>query len=616
MFCINCGTNLQDGVKFCINCGQPVQIRPVSQEAPKAAEVPAVAEEATVSLATAATAAAAPPPVPTWEPEPQPAPQPGTWEPQPAPQPAAWEPQPAPQPAAWEPQPQPQPASWEQSPQNIPPVGQGYVPERTTEAKKEKKKFPVWIPIVAGGVLLAGIALALLLIFGGKYKINMNDYVKLYFDGYDTLGQGEASFDAKAFRKEYSEKLKWRKKSYEEQYGSPVDFLIKVYTGSLSKTEKLTNGEKLKYKWKLSEEFPKNIMNADISAEDFEVEVKGLEEVEVFDPFEGMEVVFKGVDGYGYLDEIIDGPNVEKYALYVYPEDINVMYDHNLSNGDQVVLTIGDEDLIDTLVAGWGVLPSSLDKTITVQGLEEVEAFDPFEDLEVIFSGFNGSAYADYVNNSSLDACQALYFQTDTYGGLRNGDEVRFFIEFSDEDKEVWAERYGMIPAYTEKTYVVSGLDHYAESYEEMESIAGDMYDFVIENLEKEYSDRGQYGFSLDNYYYSGYYFMKDDPSDDVDNGNIFYLVFHETISTNKGETREFESVVMFYDVKIPGEGEPTFSSSGMTIRYYSENKVAIYSDKYTLTLSAFESLEETQRVIGEEETQNEGLIFESSDIY
>ena len=109
---------------------------------------------------------------------------------------------------------------------------------------------------------------------------------------------------------------------------------------------------------------------------------------------------------------------------------------------------------------------------------------------------------------------------------------------------------------------------------------------------------------------------MKDDPEDDVDNGNIFYLVFHEVISTNKGETRSIESVVQFFDVKIPGEGEPEFRASDMTIRYYNQNKIEIYSKEYTLTLNAFDDLEATQRVIGSDESQNEGLIFESSDIY
>ena len=455
---------------------------------------------------------------------------------------------------------------------------------------------------------------ALILLLGGKkYKINMNDYVKAEFDGYNTLGEGSASLNAKAFRKEYSDKLKWRKKSYEEQYGSPVDFLLQVYTGSLTKTEGLENGEKVLFKWNLKEEFPKNIMNADISAEDFEIEVEGLEKVKVFDPFEGMEVVFSGVDGYGYLESITDGPNVEKYDLYVYPEDSGVMYDHRLSNGDEVVVKIGDEDLVEILAAAYGAVPSQVKKTVVVQGLKEVEAFDPFEDLEVTYSGFNGEAYVDIRNNSDLEACQALYFMCDTTYGVRNGDEI---VVYFNCDQEEWAEYFGMVPAYTEKTYVVSGLDHYAESYEEMASMADDMYDFVMEKLVAEYADRDQYGFTLDSYEYTGYYFMKDDPEDDVDNGNIFYLVFHEVISTNKGETRSIESVVQFFDVKIPGEGEPEFRASDMTIRYYNQNKIEIYSKEYTLTLNAFDDLEATQRVIGSDESQNEGLIFESSDIY
>ena len=610
MFCTNCGANLKDDARFCINCGQPVKVRPVSQEAPVEAAV-----SASAAFAAAPEPVAPETPVYSETPVYQKAPAPEA----PAPEAPAYQETPFYQ---GTPAPQGAPMYREASapqpgPQYIPPVGQGYMPERPTEEKPAKKKFPIWIPIVAGGVLVAGLVLALILIFGKKYKINMNDYVKVDFEGYDTLGEADSAFDAKAFRKEFSEKLKWKKKSYEEQYGSPVDFLIKVYSGALSKEEGLKNGEKVTYKWKLSEEFPKNIMNADISAEDFEIEVKGLKEVEVFDPFEGMEVVFGGVDGYGYLEEIIDGPNIEKYDLYVYPENLDVQFDHVLKNGDEVVVRIGDDDdqnLIWLLAEGYGAVPSAMKKTIVVSGLEEVEAFDPFEELEVRFEGFNGDGDVYLDNKSSLEACKALYFEADPYYNLSNGDEVRVYLDFDEDDTADWAERYGMIPAYTEKTYVVSGLERYAESYEDVKGMVDDMFEFMKGKLIDEYSDRGQYGFSLDEVEYAGYYFMKDDPSDETDQGNLLYLVIHEVVGTDKGEKKEVKTVVMFFDVKVKGE-ETEFDPDSMSIRYYSQNKVEILSSKAKMTLNAFEDLEGTKKVLGEDETQNKGLVFESSDL-
>ena len=516
--------------------------------------------------------------------------------------------------AAPGPQPAPMPQYTEQA---IPPVGQGYVPERAAEEKPaKKKKFPVWIPIV-GGVVLVGLAVLLILLFGAKQKINMNDYVKVKFDGYDTIGKAEASFDTKAFRKAFDEKLKWKKKAYEEQYGSPVDFLIKVYTGALSKTEGLKNGEKVTYKWNLSEEFPKNIMNANISAEDFEVEVEGLEEVEVFDPFKDLEVVFGGVNGYGYLKEIHSSPENDEYGLYVYPEDFNVQYDHKLSNGDEIVVKIMDEDdkaHVEFLAEAYGIVPSALSKTIVVSGLEEVEAFDPFEDLEVSFTGFNGRGRLELENKSELEACKYLYFEADKDYELSNGDEIRVFFDFDDDDRAEWADVYGMIPAYTEKTYVVSGLERYATSYEEIKDVVDDMYDFMKGKLEEEYADRGQYGFSLEELSYTGYYFMKDDPSDDDDLGNMLYMVIHEIVGSDKGEKKECWTVVMFYDVKCAGD-EPVFDPDNMTIRYYGQNKIEIISSKAKMTLNAFDDLESTRQVMDSEYSTNKGLIFESSDI-
>ncbi|MBQ7602520.1 MAG: zinc ribbon domain-containing protein [Lachnospiraceae bacterium] len=580
MFCTNCGTNLKDDARFCVNCGQPVKVRAQSQEA---APAPAPAPQPMPFYQAAPATEAAPETVP----QPQ----------------AAPVPQPAPMPQYNE--------------QAIPPVGQGYVPERAAEEKPaKKKKFPVWIPIV-GGVVLVGLAVLLLLLFGAKQKINMNDYVKVKFDGYDTIGKAEASFDTKAFRKAFDEKLKWKKKAYEEQYGSPVDFLIKIYTGALSKTEGLKNGEKVTYKWNLSEEFPKDIMNANISAEDCEVEVEGLEEVEVFDPFKDLEVVFDGVNGYGYVKEIHSSPENDEYGLYVYPEDFNVQYDHKLSNGDEIVVKIMDEDdkaHVEFLAEAYGIIPSALSKTIVVSGLEEVEAFDPFEDLEVSFTGFNGRGRLELENKSELEACKYLYFEADKDYELSNGDEIRVFFDFDDDDRAEWADVYGMIPAYTEKTYVVSGLERYATSYEEIKDVVDDMYDFMKGKLEEEYADRGQYGFSLEELSYTGYYFMKDDPSDDDDMGNMLYMVIREIIGSDTGEKKECWTVVMFYDVKCAGD-EPVFDPDDMTIRYYAQNKIEITSTKAKMTLSAFDDLEGTRTVLDTELSLNKGLVFESSDI-
>ncbi len=600
MFCTNCGTNLKDDARFCVNCGQPVKVRAQSQEA---APAPAPAPAPMPFYQAAPATEAAPTPAPQAAPEPAPEAAPA-----PAPQPMPY------YQAAPGPQPAPMPQYNEQA---IPPVGQGYVPERAAEEKPaKKKKFPVWIPIV-GGAVLVGLAVLLILLFFGKQKINMNDYVKVKFNGYDTIGEAEASFDAKTFRKAFDEKLKWKKKAYEEQYGSPVDFLIKVYTGALSKTEGLKNGEKVTYKWNLSEEFPKNIMNANISAEDFEIEVEGLEEVEVYDPFKDLELVFDGVNGYGYLKEIHSSPENDEYGLYVYPEDINVQYDHKLSNGDEVVVKIMDEDdkaRVAFLAEAYGIVPSAVKKTIVVSGLEEVAAFDPFENLEVSFTGFNGEGRLEMENKSELEACKYLYYDSDKSYGLSNGDEIVISIEFDEEDTETWAERYGMIPAYTEKTYVVSGLERYAVSYEEIKDVVDDMYDFMKGKLEEEYADRGQYGFSLEELSYTGYYFMKDDPSDDDDLGNMLYMVIHEIIGTDKGEKKECWTVVMFYDVKCAGD-EPVFDSDNMTIRYYAQNKIQLKSSKATLTLNAFDDLEGTRKVLDTELSSNKGLIFESSDI-
>ncbi len=603
MFCINCGTNLKDDAKFCINCGQPVKVRPVSQNAQAAAP------------AAAAAAAQAPQPEPqpaAWEPAPQPAPQP-------EPQPAAWgpAPQPAPQPAAWE-----APAyAYQAGPAQteIPPVGQGYVPGKNAEEKPKKKGGAgKWILIgVGGALLLAGIILALLLILGKKYTINMNDYVKVKFDGYSTIGEATATFDEEAFREEFKDKLKWKKKDY-QTYGEPVDFLLRVYTGKLDKTEKLKNGDTVTYKWKLTEEFPEGIMNAKITAEDLPFNVEGLKEATLFDPFDQIEITAKGYDGYGMISAISGADAyAEKYECIASVVNEDILTSRRLKNGDEITLTIGDaEKVIEYLTRNYGMLPTETTKTFKVEGLQAVGSFDPFEKLKVEFKGFNGEARASVTNESELAASKSLYFNVDPSGSLKNGDEVRIYLDLSDIELDRMVETYGMLPSETEKTYTVAGLEHYAESFEEIGDTLDAMTEFMINELKDEYKSRETYGFYLDDIGYVGYYFMKDDPSDDTDHGNQLYIVIRVDVRSDSGNTLTGFAPCQFENVKIDTEGKVEFDPATYRKKYIRESTLKISSKKYTMEVYAYDTLEAAMEGLPDpESSRNTGLVLDSTNL-
>ena len=636
MFCTNCGAQLKDDARFCINCGQPVKAR--SQNAQP------TPEEAAPVFAAASAAAAATPQF-----EPQPAPQPQfqaapQYEPQPAPAPApqpdfqaapGYDYQAAPQPdfqaapqpeyqaapqadylASQMPQSEPQAAPY---PQELPPVGQGYVPEKKEEEKKKKGGWLKWLLIGGGAALLLAAAAVLLFIFvfGKKYDINMNDYVKVEFAGYDTVGEADARIDVNAFREEYGDKLKWKKKDY-EAYGDPVDFLLKFYTGELDKVERLKNGDTVTYKWKLSEEFPEGIMNAVIQAEDLAVTVEGLDKTETFDPFDQIKFTFVGKNGYGRIDKITgQDAYMQKYSCPVSLKNKEIWENVHLKNGDEIIFSIGDPDEVAEVVTkAYGMVPSAYTKTFHVEGLEEVAFFDPFEGLTVEFIGFNGEAYVELHNESELEAARSLYFNTDPAYSLRNGDEVRVYLELTDSDIDYMAETYGMVPSAQEKTYTVSGLEHYAVGYADLGDTADEMVQFMIDRLVEEYQSREQYGFYLDDIKYAGYYFMTDDPSDETDSGNNYYVLIWLSIRSDSGNTLECYAPCQFKNVKLDGEEKVEFDASTYQKKYVQEPTLQIRSKKYTMTVYAYDTLESARDGLTDlSSSRNTGMILESTDL-
>ena len=604
MFCTNCGAQLKDDARFCVNCGQPVKARPQSAQ-------PA-ASEAAPAAAAAVAAAQIPQPAPAPQPEFQAAP-----EPQPAPQPYQWAPQEA---AAPEPQPAPQPGFQGAAyPHDLPPAGQGFVPAKNEPEKKEEKKKGGWLKwlLIGGGaaLLVAAAVLLIIFVFGKKYPINMNDYLKVKFDGYSTVGEATVKFDEKAFREEFGEKLKWKKKDY-QSYGEPVDFLLSVYTGKLDKAEKLKNGDTVTYQWKLKEEFPEGIMNAEIKAEDVSFKVEGLKEAKIFDPFDQIKIEVDGYDGYGRITAV-DG--IDAYADYVcYASVVNedILTSNHLKNGDEVVLAINhDDDSIEFYAKNFGVIPSETTKTFKVEGLKEVGSFDPFEKLKVEFKGFNGSGYATITNESDLDAAKSLYFNIDPSGSLKNGDEVRIYLDLTDSELERMAGNYGMLPGETEKTYTVANLEHYAESYEELGETAEEMVKFMIDKLKEEYKTREQYGFYLDDIGYVGYYFMKDDPSDDSDNGNQYYVLIRLQIRSDSGAELICFAPCQFAKVKIDTKGKVEFDPATYSKKYVQEPTLQIKSKQYTMTVYAYDTLEAAEEGLTDPESKrNTGLVLESTD--
>ena len=206
------------------------------------------------------------------------------------------------------------------------------------------------------------------------------------------------------------------------------------------------------------------------------------------------EVTFSGVDGYGEANIEWDSEKLKDFEskiftseMYVgslrYAIDLDLEYDGDLSNGDKVILKLTIPEDLKPYLAGELKLKK---KEVKVSGLEEAFKFDLKDYLSNLkFAGYNGygaivteklfeenvsdslsiTVYANYENISVYFTRDTeytyfsdyLYFYTDTYEKLSNGDTVRFTYNMSDDTRESFAEN-GIIFASTEASVTVSSL--------------------------------------------------------------------------------------------------------------------------------------------------------------
>ena len=258
----------------------------------------------------------------------------------------------------------------------------------------------------------------------------------------------------------------------------------------------------------------------------------------------------EGYDGYGSADAVIDWDAIEKKygsrisftdaaraefgralnmttpmealknSVYVYVDESS-----GLSNDDTISYSW---EVDDDLMKYVDCKIKAKDGSKKVSGLEQIETFDAFADLDVSFHGRDADGYADL--NYTGEEMSSSDFYCDKSSGLSNGDTVT--VSISDSDIPYYAENLGKVPAELEKEYTVEGLEYYlkhiseisAESLAAMQQQASDVYQA------KAAKDWGE-SETLESLSYVGDYLLTSKNSQD----NYLYLVY-------KAQVRDYYS--------------------------------------------------------------------------
>ena len=197
----------------------------------------------------------------------------------------------------------------------------------------------------------------------GRTKINLNDYLTVKYDGYETVGTASSSFDMEKMISENPSAFGLKGEISEMELLGVEMMLDDTINGSLDKTSGLSNGDTITYHWEIAgENSLKEKYSVNFVHEDNSYTVEGLEQAEEFDPFGGISVTFSGIAPFGKvsIDENAEAP----YLIY----DIDKT--SGLKNGDTIKVTVNGLEMC----SQFGKIPTAEEKEYTVEGLTSYAA--------------------------------------------------------------------------------------------------------------------------------------------------------------------------------------------------------------------------------------------------
>ena len=450
MFCENCGTKLEDGTVFCTNCGAKQDVVPeVAPDFKPEVETPVT----TVDEAVAASA---------------------TEQAVPTPEQAA-----------------PQFQQAQQNPYGQQPYGQQPYGQPYQQAPKQNpfKKVPVWAWIIIAVVIVAGIV-GFIFLNKRMHTIDINDYVTVEFNGYDTVGTATVVIDEDFWDEVYEKSsFKGKKKSSTfSSYYTEGEYMQDEIGGyikyELDKDSKLTNGDEVKVEYKIKTDKIAKKYGVTIKADDKKFKVEDLEEVEAFNPFDDIEITFTGVSGDGEFEYEITNDR-DLYDEFSFTCDD----DWYLEEGDTTTIKFAEywdeDDLVEYCADEYGMIPTETEMEVTVEGLgsyledatvlTEANVTDMTEAAQDEITSELDDLYYDY--DYTLNSMEYLgsYVASETYGNYA------FLVYKVDIDIEMEGESGNIVYyTYVQFSDVVSNADGSNISYSYVVGTPYDSYDFDI----------------------------------------------------------------------------------------------------------------------------------------
>lgn len=347
--------------------------------------------------------------------------------------------------------------------------------------------------------------------------VNLDEYVTIEVDGYDSVGTAVCSFDYDAFNADYSDKIKLSENTSDDMIG--LDLLTgetasqllldSCVARTLDQTSGLSNGDVVTLTWDCDDELASEYFNCKLKYSDISYTVSNLEEVKTFDPFEYVEVSFSGIAPSGTVTITPDnGRDEMQYITFSANET------YNLSNDDVVTVKADIVGTIDLFAEKFGAIPEITEKEYVVEGLAHyvtdvseipAEMMDKMDlQGQEVFRAYVASEWnnPDNLINISLEGNYFLTSKFETYFGgqnylylvykitAQNPDpeeviEFYYYVYYSDiiilEDGTCSVDLSKYVPTYFS---IFSVGNYYYKGYEELDSLFNDCVVSQIDNYD------------------------------------------------------------------------------------------------------------------------------------
>ena len=226
----------------------------------------------------------------------------------------------------------------------------------TDKLKKISKK--TW------GIIGACVALVLVLLIVialHKPTVNLNDYLKVTYGGYDGGGVAYTEIDWNSMKEDFENKISYKRGMAQTGGMTPIDIIMEYTNANIEgKNEKLSNGDKVSYAWKVDKDAIAKLIKCKIKYSDGSKKVSGLKEMELFDPFKNLKVTFSGVEPNGEADIEYNGDMLSEY-------DFTCDKTSGLKNGDKIKISLTED--AGYYVDQYNKAPSVLEKEYKVKNL-------------------------------------------------------------------------------------------------------------------------------------------------------------------------------------------------------------------------------------------------------